>query len=276
MKATRSILAALCAIALMACGNSNDSQSSIAPKPKGAVRLMTYNVGAVCKFIDDEFTKEDNVKLLAGIIKEFQPDAIAIQELDSCNTRNDYFQLKAITESCNPKWSYFYGPAINYKGGKYGTGVASQNKRVIKTLYIPIPVKENSEARVLTIAEYKDYVIACTHLNGGQPAQVEYLNAEIKRLYGNSKKPVFLGGDMNAYPDSPMMDEFRKAWTILSMTTKGTSVKSPQKPCIDYVLQLNNNATPAKVIGSDVVTKAYAGDVQKASDHYAVYVDIEF
>lgn len=274
MKATRSILATLCAVALMACGNSNDNQSPIAAKPRKAIRLMTYNVGAVCKFIGDDFTKEDNVKLIAEIVKESQADAVAYQELDSCNTRNDYFQLKAITESCNPKWSYFYGPAIDYKGGKYGTGVASRNKRVVKTLYIPIPVKEKSEPRVLTIVEYKDYVIACTHLNGGQPAQVEYLNAEIKRLYGNSKKPVFLGGDMNAFPESPMMDEFHKAWTIISQTSDGTSVKSPQKPCIDYILQLNNKAKAAKVIGSKVIKEAKTGDIKIASDHYPVYVDV--
>lgn len=274
MKATRSILATLCAVALMACGNSNDNQSPIAAKPRKAIRLMTYNVGAVCKFIGDDFTKEDNVKLIAEIVKESQADAVAYQELDSCNTRNDYFQLKAITESCNPKWSYFYGPAIDYKGGKYGTGVASQNKRVIKTLYIPIPVKEKSEARVLTIVEYKDYVIACTHLNGGQPAQVEYLNAEIKKLYGDSKKPVFLGGDMNAFPESPIMDEFRKAWTIISQTTDGTSVQSTQKPCIDYILQLNNKAKAAKVVDSKVIKNAQAGDMKIASDHYPVYVDV--
>ena len=274
MKATRSILATLCAVALMACGNSNDNQSPIAAKPRKAIRLMTYNVGAVCKFIGDDFSKEDNVKLIAEIVKESQADAVAYQELDSCNTRNDYFQLKAITESCNPKWSYFYGPAIDYKGGKYGTGVASQNKRVIKTLYIPIPVKEKSEPRVLTIVEYKDYVIACTHLNGGQPAQVEYLNAEIKRLYGDSKKPVFLGGDMNAFPESPIMDEFRKTWTIISQTTDGTSVRSTQKPCIDYILQLNNKAKAAKVIGSKVIKNAQAGDMKIASDHYPVYVDV--
>ena len=274
MKATRSILATLCAVALMACGNSNDNQSPIAAKPRKAIRLMTYNVGAICKFIGDDFTKEDNVKLIAEIVKESQADAVAYQELDSCNTRNDYFQLKAITESCNPKWSYFYGPAIDYKGGKYGTGVASRNKRVVKTLYIPIPVKEKSEPRVLTIVEYKDYVIACTHLNGGQPAQVEYLNAEIKRLYGNSKKPVFLGGDMNAFPESPMMDEFHKAWTIISQTSDGTSVKSPQKPCIDYILQLNNKAKAAKVIGSKVIKEAKTGDIKIASDHYPVYVDV--
>ena len=275
MKAIYSIFATLCVVTLMAGGNRNGGQASIAPKPKGVVRLMTYNVGAICKFHDKDFTAKDNVELLANIIKELQPDAVAIQELDSCNTRNDYFQLQAIAELCNPKWSYFYGPAIEYKGGKYGTGVMSRNKKVLKTLYIPIPVNEKSEPRVLTIVEYKDYVVACTHLNGGQPAQVEYLNTQIKRLYGNSTKPVFLGGDMNAFPESPMMDEFRKEWTVISLTSKGTSVKSPNKLCIDYILQLNNAAAPAKVVGSDVVKEVYSGDVKKASDHYAVYVDVE-
>ena len=236
--------------------------------------LATYNVGAVCKFRGDDFSKEDNVKLIAEIVKESQADAVAYQELDSCNTRNDYFQLKAITESCNPKWSYFYGPAIDYKGGKYGTGVASQNKRVIKTLYIPIPVKEKSEPRVLTIVEYKDYVIACTHLNGGQPEQVEYLNAEIKKLYGDSKKPVFLGGDMNANVGKEMMNKFCEDWTIISQTESGSTVLTTTKPCIDFILQLNNRAKSAEVIGSKVIKAAKAGDMKIASDHYPVYVDV--
>ena len=102
MKVTRSILATLCAVALMACGNSNDNQSPIAAKPRKAIRLMTYNVGAICKFIGDDFTKEDNVKLIAEIIKESQADAVAYQELDSCNTRNDYFQLEALCSHYSP------------------------------------------------------------------------------------------------------------------------------------------------------------------------------
>lgn len=274
MKVTRSILATLCAVALMACGNSNDNQSPIAAKPRKAIRLMTYNVGAICKFIGDDFTKEDNVKLIAEIIKESQADAVAYQELDSCNTRNNYFQLKSIAESCGPEWNFYYGPAIDYKGGKYGTGVMGKEKKILKTLHIPIPVKEKSEPRVVTIVEYKNYVMACTHLNGGQPAQVEYLSAEVKRLYGESKKPVFLGGDMNAFPESEMMAEFCKDWTIISQTASGTTVEDSKKPCIDYILQLNNRAKAAEVIGSKVIKEANAGDMTIASDHYPVYVDV--
>ena len=278
MKSIYSIIAAVSISLLAACGGATpeaEHNSPIAAKPKGALRIMSYNVGAIGKFVDETFTKEDNVKLLAQTILESQADAVAIQELDSCNTRNNYFQLKAVADVCGEGWDYFYGPAIDYRGGKYGTGVAAKQKSAIKTLYIPVPVQEKREARVLTIAEYKNYVIACTHLNGGDPEQVKFINTEIKKLYGDSKKPVFLGGDMNAFPDSDMMNEFRKEWTIISQTAEGTTVVTVGKPCIDYVLQLNNKAKPAKVLGSAVVRKANAGDMKKASDHYAVYVDVK-
>lgn len=279
MKGLYSALVALCAVVMVSCGGNApqaEHNSPIAAKPKGAVRITTFNIGAINKFIDENFTKEDNVKLIAEIIRESDSDMVAIQELDSCNTRNNYFQLKAIAELCGEGWDYFYGPAIDYRDGKYGTGVTAKNKKPLKTLYIPIPVKEKSEARVLTIAEYKDYVIASTHLNGGQTLQVEFLNAEIKKLYGDSKKPVFLGGDMNAFPDSDMMNEFRKEWTIISQTSECSTVITVTKPCIDYVLQLNNKAKPAKVLGSAVIRKANCGDMKKASDHYPVYVDVKF
>lgn len=276
MRYTLSIVATLCLLGFSSCNNIEQAADSpIAPKPRKAIRIMTYNVGAICKYIDDEFTKEDNVQLLADIIKESRADVVALQELDSCNTRNNYFQLKSIAESCGPEWNYYYGPAIDYKGGKYGTGVMGKEKKILKMLHIPIPVKEKSEPRVLTIVEYKNYVMACTHLNGGQPAQVEHLSAEVKRLYGESKKPVFLGGDMNAFPESEMMTEFCKDWTIISQTASGTTVENSKKPCIDYILQLNNGARPAKVLNSAVIKEANAGSMKKASDHYAVYVDVK-
>lgn len=276
MKRIFAIIAALGAFA-GSCSSQAEpaSDSPIAPKPKGAIRLMTYNVGAIGKFVDESFTKEQNVKLIAEVVKESQSDAVAYQELDSCNTRNNYFQLKALAEATGEDWTYFYGPAIKYRGGKYGTGVAANGKKAIKTLYIPIPVKEGTEARVLTVAEYKDYVLACTHLNGGQPAQVEYLTAEIKKLYGDSKKPVFLGGDMNANVGKDMMNKFCENWTIISQTESGSTVVTITKPCIDFILQLNNKAKAAKVLGSKVIKEAKSGDMKKASDHYPVYVDVK-
>lgn len=277
MKILHSTIAILCIAMLCSCGGASKPTgytSPVASKPKGAVRIMTYNVGAISKFVDEKFTVEDNVEAIANVILETETDVVAFQELDSCNTRNNYYQLKALAEDCGPEWNYFYAPTINYSGGKYGIGIAAKGPKAIKTICIPLPAKENVEPRALAIAEYKDYVIASTHLNGGQVEEVEHINAEMKKLYGNSKKPVFLGGDMNAFPDGELMNEFRTEWAIISKTTESSSVLASTKPCIDYVLQLNNKARRVKVLGSAVIGEACSGDVKKASDHYAVYVDV--
>ncbi|MBR5492743.1 MAG: endonuclease/exonuclease/phosphatase family protein [Alistipes sp.] len=266
----RTLFIATMSLLAVACNYNTESGCN----SDSTFRIMTYNVGAINKFVGEDFSKEDNVKLLADIIKESQSDAVAFQELDSCNTRNNYFQLKALAEACGSDWSYYYGPAINYKGGKYGTGIAVKGEKPLKTLHIPIPVKEGSEARVLTIAEFKNYVLACTHLNSRQPAQVEFLSAEIKRLYGDSTKPVFLGGDMNANIGDETMNTFCKDWRVISQTELGSTVITVNKPCIDFILQFNNKAKAVEVIDSKVIKSANAGDVKIASDHYPVYVDV--
>ncbi len=246
--------------------------SPIAPKAEGTMRIMTYNVGVIGKFLTDTFTKEDNVKLIADIVREAEADAVCFQELDSCNMRNNYFQLKALAEHIGNDWGYNYTPAINYRGGTYGSGVAAKSQP-IKCFKIFIPTIDGWEDRVVAAMEYEDFVVASTHLNYGQTSQVELINAEMKRLYGDSDKPVFLGGDMNAQPGSEMMLEFEKEWDIISTVTQ-RSVQS-RMVCIDFILQLNNKAPKAKVVDSHAILQAASGSMKIASDHYPVYVDIK-
>ena len=99
---------------------------------------------------------------------------------------------------------------------------------------------------------------------------------EIMKLYGDAKKPVFLGGGMNANVGKDMMNKFCENWTIISQTELGSTVVTVTKPCIDFILQLNNKAKPVKVLGSAVIKQANSGDMKKASDHYPVYVDVKF
>lgn len=279
------ILATILAITLLitACGKdsgSNDTplhegteitKDPIADKADGTFRIITYNVGAIRKFTNTDFTKQDNVKLLAEIIREADADAVCFQELDSCTRRNDYFQLKALVDAIDSKWQYHYAPAIEYQGGKYGSGIAAKLSGAY-TYHIPIPTPPDSEDRVIAIMEYEDYVIASTHLNSSQPNQVKIINDEISKRYGTSDKPVFIGGDMNAQINQEMMLEFKKQWVILSKDFR-TTVQD-RYACIDYILQLKNNAEIAKVSDSQVITDAKAGNVNIASDHYAVYVDV--
>ena len=270
------LLIALLSIIVVACGNIAGGDNDVLPSPinakaKDSFRIVTYNVGAINKFISDSLTKEDNVRLLAEIIREADADAVCFQELDSCNLRNNYFQLEALADAIGGDWQYHYAPAIDYREGKYGSGVAAARKGA-KCYHIPIPTPEGSEDRVVAVMEYDDYVIASTHLNGSQPDQIKIITAAMKERYGNSEKPVFLGGDMNATPTSEMMNEFRKNWIVLSKTSDATVFDRPV--CIDYVLQFKNKAAIASVTDSQVITEANAGSMKMASDHYAVFVDV--
>ena len=257
---------------LMAQGPANTQATSpIASKAEGAMRIMTYNVGQITKFINENFTKQDNVKLIAEIIREAEADAVCFQELDSCNMRNDYFQLKSLSEHIGNDWGYNYSAAINYRGGTYGSGVAAKSKPV-KCFKIFIPTREGWEDRVVAAMEYEDFVIASTHLNYNQIEQVELINTEMKRLYGDSDKPVFLGGDMNAQPGSEMMLEFKKEWDIIS-TVSERSVQS-RMVCIDFILQFKNRAPKAEVVNSHAILQAASGSMKIASDHYPVFIDV--
>ncbi|MBQ5395578.1 MAG: hypothetical protein IIU59_01720, partial [Alistipes sp.] len=90
------ILAAILALTLLFTSCSKDSGSNsddpmhegteilkdpISKKANGSFRIMTYNVGAIRKFTNADFTKQDNVKLLAEIIREADVDAVCFQEL---------------------------------------------------------------------------------------------------------------------------------------------------------------------------------------------------
>ena len=240
-------------------------------KPEGAIRIMSYNVGTIEKYVNDTFTKADNVALLGKIIRNSQADAVCLQELDSCG-RNKYFQLEALTKAIDENWHYKFGRAVYYYGGAFGSGMSAA-KKPICSFNIFIPTPEGTEDRIVAVMEFEDYVVGSTHLNYNQPHQVDIINNEMKRLYGDSSKPVFLGGDMNAQPGSQMMKIFEQEWTIISTIAQRTV--QDRMVCIDFILQLNNQAPKAEVLESRVVLDHKWGDVNIASDHYPIYVDVK-
>ena len=68
--------------------------------------------------------------------------------------------------------------------------------------------------------------------------QVDEINKVIEREFGGSKKPVFLGGDFNARPDSPTISKLKTGWTVLTPHGASDFTHSSQAPnkCIDYIL----------------------------------------
>ena len=240
-------------------------------KGEGVTRLVTYNVGIFNKYIKDDY------QLIADMMKEIDADAICMNELDNNTNRTRHvYQLKHFA-SLMGSWDFEYGAAMPYDGGEYGEGVTTRKKAVNK-FSVALPKGVGAEPRVLVVMEMEDYVICTSHLDHvsseAQLEQVELITKTMKERYGDSGKPVFLGGDMNATPSSETGKLLQKDWEILTITGFGTFPSDNPSKCIDYIMQLKG--TPkCEVVGSQILRWFKSGDVTKASDHLPVMLDIK-
>ena len=246
---------------LAGCGDS---------RPAETVRLVTYNAGTFNKYIADDYP------LVAEMMREVGADAVCLNELDSCTTRTGgVFQLERIARAMGG-WDYRFGRAMPYRGGSYGVGVMTR-ERILDHFTVALPRGEGAEPRVLTVVELARYVIATTHLDhtsaAAQRDQVAVINRVMRERYAEASKPVFLGGDLNALPDSGTLRALQEAWTVLTPTDGGTYPSHDPKKCIDYILQLDNGVT-CETVGARVLHRFEAGDAARASDHLPVLLEI--
>lgn len=254
------------------------------------VRLVSYNVGVFSKW---DLSSE---AYSAALMKELNPDAIVLQELDSCTTRCgvERFQAKTFAEAMGSEWNHTYAAALKtYKKGSYGIGEVwnKEKMKAVRTFHVMLPKGMANEERAVIVVEYENMVFAGTHLNGHasslQPS-VEIITDTLKALYGNSSKPVFLGGDFNARPDNPSIEYLRKYWTILTpegptgiggknrgLDKEPQTIAEVKGNCIDYIMVLNNKAE-VKLLDSQICFKFNNGSAFESSDHLPVYVDVSF
>ena len=260
--------------------------TALYPKAPNTIRLVSYNVGrdlsgniALTRRASEAyplgaFTKytSGSYASIARMMLELDADAVALQELDSCTTRTGgIFQIDRLARLM--RWHYAYAPAMPYRGGSYGIGVVCRN-RIGHHYTIALP--PGGEPRTVAVVELDDCIVASTHLDLQAETQVreaEYINRIFTERYGESNKPVFLLGDLNAQPDSQTLQTLKQHWTVLSVEGNTYSSREPEM-CIDYVLQLNNGV-PCRVTDSQIATRFHSGDVTQASDHLPIYVDVE-
>ena len=196
------------------------------------------------------------------MMREVGADAVCLNELDSCTTRTGgVFQLERIARAMGG-WDYRFGRAMPYRGGKLRR--RRHDPRAHPRPFHRRPAAgEGAEPRVLTVVELARYVIATTHLDrpsaAAQRDQVAVINRVMRERYAEASKPVFLGGDLNALPDSGTLRALQEAWTVLTPTDGGTYPSHDPKKCIDYILQLDNGVT-CETVGARVLHRFEAGD----------------
>ncbi len=243
------LLALVATLALSSCEKPSEEWR------EQTLRVMSYNVHN-CSGTDGV---RDYARV-AGVISKYDPDLVAIQEVDSMTSR----QKRDVTAQLAARTGYYgyFAPAIPHTGGKYGVAILSK-KPVLSIRQYELPC--SSEIRTLAVAEYKDYYFICTHFSLHEEYRLKAV--EIAReVVAGLDKPVLLAGDLNAYPDSKPLKKFEEFMVVLNDTSKPTfSATNPTK-CIDYVLGAGAHF---------VVKKSFSGIGCQASDHLPIYVDVE-
>ena len=221
------------------------------------LRVMSYNV--------KNGYGMDGVKSIercADIIREKQPDVVAVQEVDSCTRRNKFYVLGRMAEKAGGYHAYF-GPTIPHTGGKYGIGVLSK-KPALSVEFHRLPCRR--EPRGLLVVEFEKYYMLCTHLSLNEEDRVTSVGIIRDVVSKLKNKPVFIAGDMNARPTSKPMEAFKEFSTVLSDAKKCTIPSNEPRACIDYILGTN---------GSFKVLSDYVCYDVLYSDHLPLYVDVK-
>ncbi|MDR2121295.1 MAG: endonuclease/exonuclease/phosphatase family protein [Tannerella sp.] len=244
-------------IFLLTCRAAATGETVVPPREANAIRIMSYNT--------HNFVGTDGVRdydRIADVINAVAPDVVAIQEADSATTRSDgAYTLREVAG--RTLMFATYAPAIDFQGGRYGVGILSR-ERPLSVRRIPLPGRE--ESRVLLVAEFGRYVLACTHFSltpEDRLASVDVVNRAVR----GTDKPLFLAGDMNFVPGSAPFRALSASFTVLNDTAAHTSPADAPRRCIDYVFGYNNGRRYA-VLRRQVV------DEPVASDHRPLFVDV--
>lgn len=224
--------------------------------PVTSLRLMSYNIRN-----GNGMDGRCDLGRIASILRDANPDVIALQELDSMTTRSGrIFVLQELARQTGLHPTY--GAAIPYGGGKYGIGILSK-ELPMHVRQLPLPGRE--ETRTLLVVEFKDYILLATHLSL-TPADQETATGLILQEAEKAGKPVFLAGDMNSTPSSTTQKMLRKDFTPLTDEAWQTC----DGRCIDYIYTYRNGGTNVCVEQKTLVND------HVASDHCPIWVDVRF
>ena len=230
----------------------------LAGQAQTTVRIMSYNVHH-----GEGLDGRLDFGRIGRVIGQVKPDIVALQEVDSATQR---IAGKDLLHELGDEvlMHRTYAPAIPYQGGKYGIGILSKEKP-LNFRSLPLPGRE--EKRVLLMAEFEKYIFCCTHFSLTREDQLESVSMLERELAG-VEKPVFLAGDLNALPDSPVIGALKEKFVVLTNPKEQTFPAEKPQECLDYVLGYTGNGSAYTVLSNRVV-----GD-NVASDHRPVVAEV--
>ncbi len=231
------------------------------------VKVLSFNI------LHGATTKGDfNLDVLAKLIKEVDPDFVAMQEVDFRSNRSKKYDL--VTElGWRTKLAPLFARAMYHDGGEYGEGVLSKYS-FLKTRNVALPYVAGQEPRaaleVVAALPSKDTIaFVGTHFahegNAGRELQAEKIN----EVFSPNGYPTILAGDLNAVPGSGPINTLEEMWTASydRENPEPTFPSDDPRLKLDYVMFYPKNRW--KILGRTVIKNTIA------SDHCAYLVTLE-
>jgi endonuclease/exonuclease/phosphatase family metal-dependent hydrolase len=200
------------------------------------VRVLSFNI------LHGATTKGDfDLDKIASVIKNTDPDLVALQEVDFKTQRAKGYDL--VTElGWRTKMAPLFGIAMPYNGGAYGEGILTKMP-ILKSENVALPHSPGNEPRaalsVLVQLVSGDTIrFIGTHLEH-QSASTDRIDQvkKINEVFSDNNFPSILAGDLNATPESEPIQILKTSWTDSAPENPAPTYSSenPEKK-IDYIL----------------------------------------
>lgn len=249
--------------------SSNHQDHRHRPKPVGGgwhtetrqetIRIMTYNI-----YHGEGLDGRHDYGRVADIIRREQADIVAVQEVDSVTRRSHGADvLKQIADSAGMTCTF--ARTLAYEGGAYGIGLLSKTEPLRVQSYA-LPGRE--EPRALLVAEFDNYVVACTHLSLTPDDQLASIYV-VRAVAAQTQKPFFLAGDWNAEPADSTIAAVQRHFTLADDLTALSYPADRPTQLLDYIGLWNRHNGRVSLQDFHVV------DERVASDHRPVVATYE-
>ena len=226
------------------------------------VRVLTFNI------LHGATTKGDfDLDKIASVIRNTDPDLVALQEVDFKTQRANGYDLVAEL-GWRTKMAPLFGIAMPYDGGAYGEGILSRLP-ILESKNVALPHSPDNEPRaalsvLVQLASGDTIRFIGTHLEH-QRASTDRIDQvkKINDVFLDNNFPSILAGDLNATPESEPIRILKASWTDSAQENPAPTYSSenPERK-IDYIFFRPEERW--QVISNEVICDTIA------SDHCAV------